>query len=416
MSTLHATGHRRTIRRGAIASMIAASALVGCRSPCEILPELDAEACVTLRALELPAELPPARGNAVGDDPRAVALGFAIFYDARFSSNQGVRCATCHLPERSFQDGRPTAIGLAPLTRKTPSLLNTARLVWQFWDGRADSAWSQALGPLESPREMDFTRLEIAHRVAQSYRKGYEDLFGPLPPLDDAARFPPRGAPGDPAFDGMAQADRDAVDRIAANVGKSLDAYERKLAAGRAPLDAFLAGDPSALDAAERRGLVVFFRAGCVACHAGPTLSDDAFHDLGLPTPAGAADDRGREAGLALLAADRFNAQGPHWDGPRPAPPPAPTAADRGAFRTPSLRNVALAAPYGHDGRFATLRDAVDFHLRGGGLGDARVVGAVDVRLQPHALSAADEDDLLRFLDALTGQYPPLPYSTWPDR
>ena len=396
--------------------VLAAASASACHAPCDLLPDLDAESCVALRALELPADLPPARGNAVGDDPGAVALGFAIFYDARFSSNQNIRCATCHQPEKSFHDGRPTAIGLAPMTRRTPTLLNTARLVWQFWDGRADSSWAQAIGPFENAKEMGFTRLEIAHRVAKSYRAEYETVFGPLPPLADAARFPPRGAPGDLAYDSMTEADRLAVDRLAANVGKSIDAYERKIAAGRAPLDAFLAGDRAALTVAEQRGLVVFFRAGCVSCHSGPTLSDDAFHDLGLPTPEGAEPDPGRERGLALLAADPFNAQGPHWDGPRPAPPPEPVAADLGAFRTPSLRNVALAAPYGHDGRFATLRDAVDFHLRGGGRGEARVVGVVDARIQPRALTVADEDDLLRFLEALNGTYPPLPFSTWPDR
>jgi cytochrome c peroxidase len=399
-----------------LAALLASTAALGCDRRCDLLPDLDEDACVAVRALELPEALPPARGNAFGDDERAASLGFAIFYDARFSANQGIRCASCHIPEKAFQDALPTGKGLAPMTRKTPTVLNAARLVWQFWDGRADSMWAQAIGPLENPKEMGFTRLEIAHRIAKSYREPYEAIFGALPPLDDATRFPASGAPGDPSYDGMAEADRDLVDRIAANVGKALEAYERKIAAGRAPLDDFLAGDPSALGASEQRGLVVFVRAGCIDCHAGPTLSDDGFHNLGLPTPEGAEADRGREAGLALLAADRFNAQGPYWDGPRPAPPPSATASDLGAFRTSTLRNLARSAPYGHDGRFATLSEVVSFHLRGGGRGEPRVLGEVDARLRPTVLAKTEMDDLLSFLGALEGRYPALPWSTWPDR
>jgi cytochrome c peroxidase len=398
------------------AALLGAAALPACRAPCELLPDLDADACALVRALELPAALPAARGNDHGDALAAAHLGFGIFFDARFSSNQMIRCATCHAPERHFQDDRLTGKGLGELTRNTPTILDAAWMKSQFWDGRADSLWSQALYPLENPKEMDFTRLELAHRVAQSYRADYEAVFGPLPPLDDAARFPARGAPGLPAWEAMAQADRDAVDVVAASVGKALEAYQRQAAAGRAPLDRFLAGDAAALGAAAQRGLVTFVKAGCVVCHAGPTLSDERFHDLGLPTPAGATPDRGRADGIATLLASPFNAAGPHWDGPRP-PLPAPAgAADLGAFRTSPLRNVALSAPYGHDGRFATLREVVDFHLRGGGRGDARALGSVDPLLAPHPLSAADEDDLLAFLAALTGDPPLPPWNDWPDR
>jgi cytochrome c peroxidase len=405
--------------RARIAAALAALGVCSCRPappPCDLVPELDADGCAAIHALALPAELAPAPGNAKGDDSGAAELGFAIFYDARFSSNQGIRCATCHPPERRFQDGIPTAIGLGALSRNTPTILNAARLRWQFWDGRADSVWSQALFPLENPEEMNFTRLEIAHRVAQSYRGSYEGVFGPLPALDDTARFPPRGAPGDPAFDGMAEADRDAVNRVAADVGKALEAYERKLAAGRAPLDRFLGGDGAALTEAQRRGLVVFVRAGCIACHAGPMLGGETFQDLGLPTPEGRPPDRGRSDGLVVLLANPFSSAGPYWDGPRPEPPAPPAAADVGAFRAPSLRNVTLSAPYGHDGRFTTPREVVDFHLQGGGRGDPRALGTIDARLVPRALSAADEDDLVSFFDALTGDYPLPPWNNWPDR
>lgn len=389
-------------------SLAAIPIALGCSAPCDLLPELDEDACIAVRALELPAALPPARGNAHGDDLGAAHLGFGIFYDARFSANQMVRCATCHLPEKQFQDDRATGKGLAELARNTPTILDAAWMEHQFWDGRADSLWSQALFPFESPLEMDFTRLEIAHRVAQSYRADYESVFGPLPPLDDEARFPARGAPGDPAWESMAAADRDAVNRVAANVGKALDAYQRKVAAGRAPLDRFLAGDTAALGANERRGLVVFVQAACIACHSGPMLSDEGFHDLGLPALAGKEPDRGRADGVATLLASPFNAAGPYWDGPREALPEPASPFDVGAFRTAPLRNIALSAPYGHDGRFATLRDVVDAHLRAD--------GAVDPLLAPRALTPADEDALLAFLASLNGDYPLPPWNNWPDR
>lgn len=412
----------RSLAPLAVLAALLACGAVACATtpapaPCDLVPELDSDECATLHALALPAELPPARGNARGDDPGAAQLGFAMFYDSRFSSNQSIRCASCHPPERDFQDGVPTATkGLAPLTRNTPTLLNAARSTSQFWDGRADSLWAQALVPLEHPAEMGLTRLELAHRLAKSYRDQYEAVFGPLPALDDAARFPPIGAPGDPAFDDMAEADREAINTVAANTGKAFEAYERKLAAGLAPLDRFLAGDPAALTDTQQRGLVVFLRTGCADCHGGPLLADEAFHNLGLPTLPGQLPDRGRADGLAVLLADPFNAQGAYWDGPRPEPPPAAVAADLGAFRTPSLRNLALSAPYGHDGRFATLRDVVDFHLQGGGRGDPQVIGTVDARLPPRALDAPDEDALLAFLAALDGDYPPFPWNNWPDK
>jgi cytochrome c peroxidase len=394
--------------------------LVGCASDpldatCDAAPELDAEECAVAHAFELSAELPPARGNAKGDDLGAAQLGLAMFFDARFSSNQSVRCATCHLPERDFQDGLPTSTGLAQLTRNTPALFDVARLRAQFWDGRADSLWSQAVFPLESPVEMGLTRIEIAQRLFKSYESEYEVVFGPLPGMDDAARFPPEGGPGDAAWEAMEPADRDAVNLVVANAGKALDAYQRKLAAGRAPLDRFLAGEVDALLPAQRRGLVTFLRAGCAGCHSGPLLSDETYGNIGLPTLPGQTPDRGRADGIPVLLANPFNADGPYWDGPRAELPPPATESDVGTFRTPPLRNVALSAPYGHDGRFATLREVVDLHLRGGGLGDPAVLGTVDPRLVPHELTSTELDDLLAFLEALNGEYPRPPWANWPD-
>lgn len=402
-----------------LGSALMAMLIAGCSSSevaeCDLSPELSAQECDTAHGLLL-GELPAARGNAVGDDPGAAQLGFAMFYDARFSSNQNVRCATCHQPERRFGDGMPTSTGLATLARNAPTLLNAARYSTLHWDGRADSVWSQALLPLQSPLEMDYSLLELAHRINKSYSDKYQTVFGALPPLAQSVRFPEAGGPGEPAWDNMEEADREAILQLAANVGKAFEAYERKLVSGPAPLDDFLGGDKTALSLAEQRGLVVFLRAGCADCHGGPLLSDEGFHNLGQEPKEGQSPDLGRGSSLAALAADPFSSQGAYWDGPRPEPPPAATDADIGAFRTPSLRNVALSAPYGHDGRFATLRDVVDFHLQGGGKGALGAVGTVDAQLRAVTLSASSEDDLLAFLGSLTGEPPAPPWNNWPDK
>lgn len=391
--------------------------LPGCGESCPEAPGLPEAQCVEARRLRLPESLPPARGNAYADHPDAALLGFRIFFDARFSSNQEVRCATCHAPERKFHDGRATSRGLGRVTRNSPTLLNAAWLRWQTWDGHADSLWSQPLSAFEHPAEMDFTRLELAHRIRTSYRAPYEALFGPLPPLEDTARFPLRGAPGSPAFDGMAEADREAVHRVAAHVGKALEAYQRKLAAGPSALDVHLAGEADALTPEAREGLKVFVRAGCTDCHGGPLLTDERFHNLGVPVRPGDELDPGRWQGLAQVTADPFNALGPFHDGPREdAPDYRAAPGDLGAFRTPSLRNVGLSAPYGHNGAFATLEEVVDFHLRGGGRGATGYLGEVSPLLQPRPLGEAERSALLAFLRSLDGRYPESPWNNWPEK
>jgi cytochrome c peroxidase len=380
--------------------------------PCALVDGLSPTECATLPSYVLPLALPPARGNAKGDDQAAAELGFTLFFDARLSANQNVRCATCHPPERFFQDGLPVSKGIGLASRNAPTMVNAARLSWIFWDGRADSVWSQPLFAIEHPREMGFDRLALAHRMATSFSAAYVKAFGALPALDDATRFPANGKPGDPSWEGMAPADREAIEVIAANVGKAFEAYERRAIAGRAPLDSFLLGDASALTPQAVRGFKVFIQAGCPRCHAGPMLTDEKFHRTGLGTGDGALD-RGRETGLATLAANEFRGEGDYADPPRGPAPPAATADDVGAFRTPSLRNVARTAPYGHDGSVATLRDMVQRQL-GGGL--AGPLGPVDPLLEPQTVSSDDVDAILAFLAALDGTAPPKPWGDWPDR
>ena len=385
--------------------------------PCALTPgwQLTARQCSDLAGLALPEALPPARGNQYADSTDAAVFGHRVFFDARFSRDLSVRCASCHLTERSFQDATPTPKSFA-VARNTPTIINAARLGPQFWDGRADSLWSQALFALENPDEMNFTRLEIAHLLDTTFRASYEKAFGPLPDFSDTARFPEIGAPGSPAFDHLAAADQDLVNRVVANLGKALEAYARRATAGASALDRHLSGDATALNPLERQGLSVFAKAGCLGCHSGPMLTDEKFHNLGVPAWPGVAEDPGRSAGLSIVLANPFNARGAFFDGPPPA-----DQADYldspdllGAFRTPSLRNLGRTAPYGHNGRYATLEEVVDFHLQGGGRGGAGYSGTVDKLLTPQAISTDDRAALLAFLRALDGKYPGLPWSDWP--
>lgn len=335
--------------------------------------------------MRLPEALPPSAENPVADDQSAAQLGHVVFFDARFSSNQQVRCATCHEPELYFTDGEAVSTGLAVVTRNSPSVLTSAFMQWQMWDGRADSLWSQPMLAFENDKEMDFTRLEIAHRVALSHREKYEALFGALPDLQDSQRFPARGKPGDAAWEAMAQADRVAVDTVAANVGKALEAYQRKLAVRPGRLDQFIDGDTTKLSGFEREGLRVFVAAGCVECHSGPMLSDGAFHRLERFS----TNDRGRAEGLAALMQSHFKSS--------TGTIPLPSAEDEFAFRTPPLRNVSRTAPYGHDGSFATLEAVVDLHL-------------------PSSVKSDERAALLAFLNALVAGDPPSPWNNWPNR
>jgi cytochrome c peroxidase len=331
---------------------------------------------------------PPSPSNAVADDPRAAALGETLFEDAALSPAD-VSCATCHDPVRSFTDGRPLGRGVLDVTRHTPTVLGASGARWQFWDGRADTLWAQALGPIENAREMGSTRLFVAHRIATAHRAEYEASFGALPPLEDAARFPPRGLPGDPAWESMAPADREAVTRVFVNVGKAIEAFERTIVPVPGRLEAYAGGDLEALTVAQRDGLHAYFITGCAQCHAGPLLTNGAFFAVDVPgVGEGATGDQGRIDAYSQLRASPFRAHGAYSDDPSVPDPLAGLDAfperTRGAFRTPTLRSIRETAPYGHAGTFGTLREIVEHyaHIRRPHDPDPRVVGELDPHLQ----------------------------------
>ncbi len=334
--------------------------------------------------MRTPGPPPPDPTNAVADDARAATLGKKLFGDASLSPSGTVSCATCHAKEKGFADGRARGFGLAEGDRHTPSATLAAHAPFQFWDGRADTLWLQALGPFENALELGSNRLFVAHRVRAAYAAEYATVFPahPLPALDDTPRFPANGKPGDASWAGMSRADQDAVTRVYVNVGKAIAAYERTLRVRQGALDRYAAGDLTALTAAQKTGLHVFFTAGCAQCHYGPRLTDDAFHVLRFET--GRRDgkaDRGAKDGLAELLTNPIRmAAATFYDAP-PLALPFSVVPDAmlGAFKTPTLRGVATRGPFGHGGTLVDLA-AVSKHYAELGLpaGDARALGTTE--------------------------------------
>lgn len=376
----------------------------------------------TLSSMRRPSAPLPDPTNRYADDAAAARLGHRLFFDVNLSRNGLNSCSGCHWPDRYFS-GILTYDGHGGLDfRNVPSLVDASQSEWFFWDGRADSLWSQVRTPIESPHELDFDRVRLAHFVHELplLRADYEAAFGPLPDAAFWARLPARAKPSqeiyeallDTAWANMEEADRQQVNQLLANVGKALAAYERLLVTAPAPFDEFTDGvesrDPeklAALDPAALRGLQLFTEVlGCVRCHSGPMFSDGSFHNLGYARLPDGPLDEGRAAGIPKVLADTFNAAGPYSDdptGPRAQRLVALDVEDddRGAFRTATLRNVAETPPYLHDGRFRTLEEVIRYKTS---LPDVPAVGATDPALVPYNVSDEEVADLVAFLRSLT--------------
>lgn len=366
-----------------------------------------------LRAMTLPGAPPPDPTNEYADDPGAAALGKQLFFDTALSPN-AVACSTCHDPAKELGDGVAQSLGVAKVDRNSPNIALSSHARWQFWDGRAENLWTQALGPPEDSKEIGSTRLYIAHQIAQRYQAAYDAVFTkyPLPDLSDAARFPATGKPGDAAWQGMTAADQDAVTRIYVNMGKAIAAFERTFRVKPNALDRYIAGDRAALAPAAKEGLASFFKSGCHQCHWGPRLTNDAFHVLRFPT--GKQDgtaDRGRADGVAKLLGAELHL-GTKWsDAQKPVrpfvelSPPPPSMV--GAFKTPTLRGLPKSGPYGHGGRFTTLAEvAKHYGDRGLEPNDPRAAGTVEPWV-PN-FDTSEQARLPAFLDVLTGEPEPI--------
>lgn len=311
--------------------------------------------------MRLVATPPPDPTNEYGDSIDAAAFGKALFSDKLLTPSGAVACASCHEEGKIFTDGAAQSTGLARVDRNSPSVALAAHNRWQFWDGRADTLWAQALGPPENTKEMGSSRLFVAHRIEDAYAGTYDAIFGAKYPRPDLGGLPASGKPGDAAYDALPSVTKDSITRVYVNVAKSIAAFERSLRVQPNALDAYANGDKNALGGGEKQSLKAFLRVGCVQCHWGPRLTDDAFHALRFPT--GKQDgtgDPGRFAVLTTLAASEFAATTKWSDAPTAAKPLVFTSAPstmNGAFKTPSLRGVAQTAPFGHGGALAILND-----------------------------------------------------------
>ena len=368
-----------------------------------------------LRSLSLKslAPLAPDPSNRYADDDRAAALGRQLFFDTRFSGNGRVSCATCHVPGQDFQDGTPLAHGVGTTARRTMPIAGTAHSAWFFWDGRADSQWGQALGPLESAAEHGGTRTQYAQVVASHYRSDYETIFGVLPSL---AQLPRQAGPvADSAWRGawerIPSARRDDISRVYANIGKAIAAYERRIELTPSRFDRYvdaeLSGKPhdtqSAFSRDEEAGLRLFIgKANCANCHNGALFSDDHFHNTGVPLPTTALPpDSGRTSGVRQALAGEFNCTSRYSDAKPDDCEELRFAVTEGselvrAYKTPSLRNVAARAPYMHAGQFTNL-DQVLAHYN-----SAPAAPFGQSELRSLHLSLEEQRQLAAFLNTLT--------------
>lgn len=302
------------------------------------------EPCFSPQLLGLNALLPVPQDNRLTREK--IALGERLFFEGRLSRDGKVSCASCHVPELAFSDGKARAVGVEGRVgrRNAPSLTNIAYRSSQFWDGRVASLEEQALQPIENPLEMDHSLLAVVRdlNADDSYRKQFALAFG-TPQI--------------------------TTERIA----HALATFERTLVSGDAPFDRYTEhGDEDELSNAARRGLALFEgKARCRFCHTGALFSDDLFHNTGVSW------------GAEPLDLGRYEVT-------RRDP-------DKGRFRTPTLRDVARSAPYMHDGSLASLADVIEFYDGGG-----QPNPYVDPVLTPLELTPSEKADLVEFLGTLS--------------
>ena len=284
-------------------------------------------------------------GNPMSDEK--VALGKLLYFDPRLSKDDTISCASCHNPFHGFADPERTSAGVGGQlgVRNSPTVLNRLFSKEQFWDGRAADLEEQAHGPLVNAVEMSMpSHDEVVARVRAV--KGYAPLFTKA--FGDGTVTMPR-------------------------IAQAIAAYERTVVTAGSAYDRYLAGDKGALSESQVRGMGVFLGRGrCITCHVGFNLTDESYHNLGV--------------GMARAKPDLGRYEVTKRDD------------DRGAFKTPTLRNVALTAPYMHDGSVSTLEAVVELYDRGG-----EANPWLSKEMQPLSLSPQERIDLVAFMEALTG-------------
>jgi cytochrome c peroxidase len=414
----------------ASAALVVTLAHAAPRSPASVDPSWSKEELAVLASLSL-SRLPPVPvdpSNAVERLPAAIEFGSRLFGDARFSANGAVSCASCHDPHRQFQDGLPVGRGVGTGSRRAMPIVGAGYSTWLFWDGRKDSLWAQALGPLEDAVEHGGNRTRYAHLLASNYREEYEAVFGTMPKLDGLPQEAgPNGTVAEKAaWIAMGARQREEVSRVFANMGKAIAAYEKSLRHEPSRLDGYVdamvaarAADPGVLQPAEVRGLRLFIgKAQCVTCHNGPLLTDQQFHNTGVPPREPTRPDRGRADATAKVRNDEFNCLGSFSDArPRQCQELRFMVDDDpalvGAFKTPGLRGVAQRAPYMHAGQLTTLEQVVRHYVAAphaavghSELTHRHAVGgsAEHEERAPIELTDAEVADLVSFLATLSAE------------
>ncbi len=329
-----------------------------------------------LQALTLNVYVPPANPLTKGK----VELGKQLYFEPRISLDGTVSCASCHNPEKGWTDNAPVATGIDGQKggRSAPTVLNTAYGKTMFWDGRAPSLEGQSQGPPQNPIEMGKqTYKQIVERLRgiSGYREQFQKVFGT-----------------DVTLDGMA---------------KAIAAFERATAlSGNSKYDKYQSGDMNALSDSEKRGMVLFGlrlsgdddfktnvvlkKADCTSCHVGFNFTDEQFHNLGIGWDPEKKDfkDRGRWSVTPI---------GARWD------------KEIGAFKTPTVRDIARTAPYMHDGSLKTLEEVVEHYNKGG-----HPNPYLDKDIKKLNLTDQEKADVVAFMKALTGEIIKVPLPKLP--
>ncbi len=285
-----------------------------------------------LAAVPVPKENP--------SSPEKIALGKQLYFDKRLSGDDTIACSSCHDPKKGWSNADKTAVGFGGQRggRSAPTVLNSGYQAFQFWDGRAKSLEQQALGPIANPIEMNLPLEKAVEKIGAI--KGYQDQFQKV--------F------GQPVN--------------AENIGKAIAAFERTVLSGDAPYDRLRGGDESAMSLQAWEGMQLFFgKANCSSCHSGPNFTDNGFHNIGVS--------------FTIEKADLGRFEISKMEG------------DKGAFKTPSLRDIARTAPYMHDGSLATLEEVVEYYDKGGTPSEY-----LDEELFPLKLTADQKAALVTFL------------------
>ncbi len=276
-----------------------------------------------------------------------IELGKQLYFDGRLSKNNAISCAFCHNPGTGFADSRQTSIGVGGGIggRQSPTVYNSAFNHVQFWDGRARSLEEQAIGPIHNPVEMAETHEHVVAKLGKvkGYQQQFRAVFGTGINLQ--------------------------------SIAEAIAAYERTVLSTNSAFDKYMMGDQKAMDEAAARGLALFKgKARCILCHNGPNLTDNQFHNLGVPQVGPMKEDLGR---YNVTRAEK----------------------DKGAFKTPTLRSITETSPYMHDGAFKSLEEVVEFMNEGGGRNPNR-----SPLMKPLGRTPEGKADLLAFLRALTGE------------